>query len=124
MQPDVVTEGCIEALEKSSCVMPRDRQLIAWLGLECIMKEVTQLLGLTQPDTPADVTDVRTQSTIKAFETRLGKWEKEIPPGVMNRMCVRHVQNRDLSNICLCISYLRDDLPLQQDVPSRDRSWL
>ena len=123
MQPGNVTEDCIEALKNSSYATPRDRQLIAWLELECIMKEVTQLLGLTPPDTPADVTDVRTQSTIKAFETRLGKWEKELPPGVMNRMCWPCAES-DWSNICLCTSYLRGDIPLQQDVPSRDRSWL
>ena len=78
---------CIEALQKSAYVTKQDQQLIAWFKLEIIMRDVTQLLGLSDRDTPADIADIRTQCTIKAFEERLGCWKKELSPGIMHRMC-------------------------------------
>ena len=94
IQSDNLMKQCIEALENSTYITSRDRQLIAWVKLECIMKEVTQLLGLAELDAPANVADVRTQCTIKAFEKRLESWEKELSPGDMYRMCIRQMQTR------------------------------
>lgn len=90
------TEQCIEALQKSTHVTLQDYQLIAWVRLEIIMKDVTQLLGLSDMDTPADVADIRTQCTIKAFEDRLERWKKESSPRVMLRMCACRLRNYDL----------------------------
>jgi hypothetical protein len=89
-------EQCIEALQKSTHATLQDYQLIAWVRLEIIMKDVTQLLGLSDMDTPADVADIRTQCTIKAFEDRLERWKKELSPGVMHRMCACRLRNYDL----------------------------
>jgi hypothetical protein len=83
---DNVAEQCIEALQKSTNVTLRDHQLIASVKLEIIMKDATQLLGLSEMDSPADMADIRTQYTIKAFEDRLECWKKELSPGVMHRM--------------------------------------
>jgi hypothetical protein len=84
---DIAAEQCIDALQKSTCITLQDHQLIAWVRLEVIMKDVTQLLGLSDTDSPADVADIRTQCTIKAFEDRLERWKKALSPGVMPRMC-------------------------------------
>jgi len=86
-QSDNATAQCVEALQQSPYVTQQDHQLIAWFRLEIIMRDVTQLLGLSDPDSPADIADIRTQCTIKAFEERLGCWKKELSPGVMHRMC-------------------------------------
>lgn len=86
LHSDIAAEQCIEALQKSTYVTRQDHQLIAWVKLEVIMKDVTQLLGLSDTDSPADVADIRTQCTIKAFDDRLERWKKELSPGVMHRM--------------------------------------
>jgi hypothetical protein len=96
VQSESATEQCIETLQKSSYVTPRDHQLIAWVRLEIIMKEVTRLLGLSEMDLPADMADVRTQSTIKFFEVRLENWKKELPPGVIYRMHIDLLTNQIL----------------------------
>lgn len=79
-------ERCMEALQKSSYATPRDHQLIAWAKLEIIMKDVARSLGLSDQDTPADVTDIRAQCTVKALEDRLERWKRELSPADMQRM--------------------------------------
>ena len=85
MQSDRAAEQCTEALEKSPYATLKDHQLIAWVKLESIMKDVTQLLGLSESGAAADISDPRTQRTIDVFQKRLERWEKELRPGVMYR---------------------------------------
>jgi hypothetical protein len=96
VQSESVPEKCIETLQKSSYVTPRDHQLIAWVRLEIIMKEVTRLLGLSDMDSPANMADVRTQSTIKFFEVHLENWKKELSPKVIYRMYIDRFKNQVL----------------------------
>jgi len=98
MQSDHAAEQCIEALEKSPYATLRDHQLIAWAKLESIMKDATQLLGLSEPGAAADISDPRTQRTIEVFQKRLERWETELRPGVMYRMYLGQLVNRNRSN--------------------------
>jgi hypothetical protein len=91
MQSDHAAEQCTDALEKSPYATLKDHQLIAWVKLESIMKDATQLLGLSEPGAAADISDPRTQSTIEVFQKRLERWEKELRPGVMYRMYLGQV---------------------------------
>lgn len=90
IQSENAPEQSIEALEKSCYATRRDHRLIAWVRLEIIMKEVTRFLGLSDSDSsPADVADLRTQSTIKALERCLESWKEGLSPGVMHRVYTR-----------------------------------
>jgi hypothetical protein len=93
MQSDHAAEQCIEALEKSPYATLKDHQLIAWVRLESIMKDATQLLGLNESGAAADISDLRTQRTIEVCQKRLERWEKELRPGIMHRMYLRQWSN-------------------------------
>lgn len=83
---DSTINECAEALEASPNAMPRDRELIAWFKLECLMEEATNLLGLVDRGATFDLADVRNQRLIKLFEQRLSEWKKALFPGDLSRM--------------------------------------